>query len=311
MKKMTIIGGTGYIGQMLTQAFVGEYEIHSISRDWQKVQNTPGVTYHLVDASDKHALETTFAKIGECKVVINTAALKDVGACNKNIETSLAVNYHAHANVINIMQRWKNRPILVFVSSDKSCDPQSVYGCGKYLAEQLTVAANSEEFRTVVLRYGNVWGSTGSIGDRFLRWAKNGKEQTEFILRGNPTRFFFFAEDAVALISTALQNPKYYGTIISKKMESVYIGDLMQTLSSELGEHRMTIVREEAQPWEKQHEALVGENERYSLDKDIIVISPRGDCTDNTGFYSDQCVDFMLLNDIIEWTQARVKNDNK
>jgi len=55
--------------------------------------------------------------------------------------------------------------VLVFISTDKAAQPSGVYGCSKKIGEQLVAEAQriNPETRYRVLRYGNVWGSTGSI----------------------------------------------------------------------------------------------------------------------------------------------------
>jgi FlaA1/EpsC-like NDP-sugar epimerase len=90
---------------------------------------------------------------------------------------------------------------LLLVSSDKAADPRSVMGATKRLAELVAVYQRSRLFRPVVVRFGNILGSSGSVVE--IRASKVRAEQNVPVTDPSATRFFMTAEEAVSLIIKA------------------------------------------------------------------------------------------------------------
>jgi FlaA1/EpsC-like NDP-sugar epimerase len=132
-------------------------------------------------------------------VVYHAAAYKHVTMAERAASSAALVNvigtFEAAAAAASVGARF------VLVSSDKAADPASVMGATKRLAERLSLAMASPAFRPVVVRFGNVIGSSGSVV-RIMR---------EHVRRGEPvpltdegaTRYFMSAEEAVALVLRA------------------------------------------------------------------------------------------------------------
>jgi FlaA1/EpsC-like NDP-sugar epimerase len=93
---------------------------------------------------------------------------------------------------------------LVLVSTDKVTAPANVYGASKSLAEALVLyAASAGPRRTegMVVRFGNVLGSRGSILPLFRRQIEKGGPLT--ITDPRATRFFMTIPEAVSLVLQA------------------------------------------------------------------------------------------------------------
>jgi FlaA1/EpsC-like NDP-sugar epimerase len=126
---------------------------------------------------------------------------------------------------------------LVLISSDKAAAPQSVMGATKRLAEHVTLASATKSFRPIVVRFGNVLGSSGSVVDVMRDRLALGRS----ILVTDPdaTRYFMTVGEAVALVMKAVGVARGGETFWLDMGEQVRVGDLARRLSEwEVSEDR-------------------------------------------------------------------------
>jgi UDP-N-acetylglucosamine 4,6-dehydratase len=120
---------------------------------------------------------------------------------------------------------------VVALSSDKAYQPVSAYGQSKALAESLFLAANNTTVVTkfAVCRYGNIFGSTGSV---VPLWRK-AMERGESLRVTDPecTRFYMTSEQAVRLVlKTAVEMPK---EIEIPELPAYRLGDLYEAMKDQ------------------------------------------------------------------------------
>jgi FlaA1/EpsC-like NDP-sugar epimerase len=90
---------------------------------------------------------------------------------------------------------------LLLVSSDKAAYPTSVMGATKRLAELVALCQRSRLFRPVVVRFGNILGSPGSVVEIMADAVRAGRKVP--ITDPSATRVFMTAEEAVSLVIKA------------------------------------------------------------------------------------------------------------
>jgi FlaA1/EpsC-like NDP-sugar epimerase len=90
---------------------------------------------------------------------------------------------------------------LVLVSSDKAASPRSVMGATKRLAELVALAAAADRFRPIVVRFGNVLASSGSLLTILRDRIRQGRPLP--ITDPQATRYFMTAGEAVSLVMKA------------------------------------------------------------------------------------------------------------
>src|SRR5258705_307987 len=111
--------------------------------------------------------------------------------------------------------------------------------------------------RFACVRHGNIAWSTGSV---FPLW-KQMHDNTGVIGSTGPdmTRYFSKVDEAVDLVTTALQNiEQLQGCVVSRQMKSALIRDILDLWIREKGGRWEKI---EGRPGERPHEYLIGEPE--------------------------------------------------
>ncbi len=82
-------------------------------------------------------------------------------------------------NLVNAALRRNVRKVIA-LSTDKAANPVNLYGASKLASDKIFVAANNlagaDGTRFAVVRYGNVFGSRGSVVPFFRKLAADGAE---------------------------------------------------------------------------------------------------------------------------------------
>ncbi|MDD3098641.1 MAG: SDR family NAD(P)-dependent oxidoreductase [Candidatus Pacebacteria bacterium] len=244
--KVLITGGTGTLGKELIKKFYQEWEITVLSRDELKQAQLkaiyPKVKFIIGDIRDYHSVLKAVRGID---VILHCAAMKRIEVCEKHPIEAVKTNVLGTENII-MAAREKGIEKLISISSDKGVEPINVYGMTKAIQEKIVIA---EGYNCV--RYGNVFGSRGSVVPLFCEQMKKGGPLT--VTDPEMTRFILTTDQAIELIMLALNSPME-GKIFVKKSPSARIGDIAESFGGEtkvigkmIGEkmHEMLIAKEE------------------------------------------------------------------
>jgi UDP-glucose 4-epimerase len=295
MSRIIVFGGTGSLGRKLIERFLPNNDVAVYSRDeakhWSisndvKVGNLAhrmsSLQFYVGDVRDKQRIRDVIRQF-KPEIVIIAAALKQVDTCELSPYESVQTNLLGTQNIIDVVNEhvennYDRRSLIekvLFVSTDKACQPVNVYGMCKAISERLVTSQAMTGHTTVkylATRYGNVLESRGSIIPLFKYQCMHGTQLTVTDL--DMTRFLMTLDDSVDLIERTLHEGKSGETWIPR-LPAMRIGCLAN-IFSKLYNIPIKIIG--ARPGEKRDEDLISLSEstrtRLTEDQHNYVIAP-------------------------------------
>lgn len=209
--KICIFGGSGSFGTAMTRKLLNNTtaDIIIYSRN-EKLQfehkqkfNSDRVKYIIGDIRDYNAV---YNALDDVDYVMLASAMKHIDKCESNPSECKKTNIDGCINVINASIE-KNVKKLIFLSTDKATNPVTIYGCSKLFLEMYCKSVDNKNTGIIITRYGNVFGSNGSVVWLFNKLAEENKSLT--ITNPDMTRFFMSIDEATDLVLYALKNGKH------------------------------------------------------------------------------------------------------
>ena len=202
-----LITGSGYLAthlikELLKLADTEKIKVYSRAEKGQwkikKKINDKRIDLIIGDIRDIQAINEAMKDIDYC---IHTGAIKRIEVAEKQPMEVIKTNVIGSMNVINacIINNVKK---LILISTDKATSATTCYGSTKFLMECMGYA-NKSKTDIISTRYGNVFGSTGSVVPIFNELAKNNQPLT--IRNGEMTRFFIPVNKCIDIIIDALK----------------------------------------------------------------------------------------------------------
>ncbi len=268
--KILIFGGTGALGNALVhECNIRGHDVVVASRDEAKHHKM--YEKGLIDPQDSIICDIRnydsvlrAIRISEPDVIINAAALKHVPFCEQFPFEAVQTNVVGTQNLVRAVEELKFEGAVISVSTDKAVNPINVYGMTKAIQEHIHLGGRSYTASFIVVRYGNVLTSTGSVIPVFQERIKNGLPLK--VTSSEMTRFFLSLEDAVQLIFSTISywssfGWQFNGTICVPSVKSGYIMDLAELMLEHLPKDERRIEFSGIRPGEKLHEVLISEEE--------------------------------------------------
>jgi len=272
-KRVLITGAGGSIGSELVRQVsrfhprrlglmeISEINLFRVEMECRQRFGYMDVESFLGDIRDKDALAHVF-QIFQPEVVFHAAAYKHVPMQEQHPWEAVINNIQGTFNLVNIAREHQVER-FVLVSTDKAVRPTNVMGASKRVAEQLVLCANVHaNSQFMVVRFGNVMGSSGSVIPIFQDQIARGGPVT--VTHPEVTRFFMSIPEAAQLILQAGAMGEGGEIFILDMGHAVRIVDLAQDLIRLHGyePHRdIEIQYTGLRPGEKLYEELITEGE--------------------------------------------------
>jgi FlaA1/EpsC-like NDP-sugar epimerase len=240
-----------------------EDNLFQIDRELVEERHFSNVESVLADCKEAGRMLETMQRF-KPSVVFHAAAYKHVPLMEANPleavrNNAIATRITAETAAASKVERF------VLISTDKACNPKTVMGASKAMAEWIVEAAGHRhpETRFACVRFGNVLASSGSVVPIFRSQIERGGPVT--VTHPEMTRYFMTIPEAVQLVIRAGDIGAGKGEVFVLDMgEPVKILDLAHNMIRLAGyepEADIAIEFTQPRPGEKLHEELFGRGE--------------------------------------------------
>ncbi|UVK53892.1 polysaccharide biosynthesis protein [Mesorhizobium sp. AR02] len=325
-KRVLVTGGAGSIGRTLVKRSLelgagavlvadnSEFGIFQLSQ-YVDEKDHDRLKVRIVDVADRRQMTRVVTEF-KPDIIFHAAALKHVPLLEENWESAIQTNVFGTLVCAEVAAKC-GVPQFLLISSDKAVDPTSVLGITKRAAEQLVsslheshaVAPDGRRSGTkfIAVRFGNVFGSNGSVATIFQAQIEAGGPVT--ITDRRMTRYFMTVAEAVDLVIMAAADAQsregkddyaIYMLDMGKPVPILEVAETMIRMAGKTPYADIPIRFTGIRPGEKLHETLQGANEEI-VTLDIAKI-------------------FGLRTDVVAWPmvqaalaalQAAMKNQDK
>lgn len=185
---------------------ISEFSLYQLEQELTALRLPVTLVYKTCDVKNKVRLDDVLAQY-QPAVVFHAAAYKHVPMMeNGNVWEALSNNV---IGTQTLAQACKEAGVAKFVliSTDKAVNPTNVMGASKRLAEMVCQGLQDElsehdaGTRFVIVRFGNVLGSSGSVIPKFREQIAKGGPVT--ITHPEITRYFMSIPEAAQLVMQA------------------------------------------------------------------------------------------------------------
>ncbi|MBZ9795694.1 UDP-N-acetylglucosamine 4,6-dehydratase [Mesorhizobium sp. ES1-4] len=287
-KRVLVTGGAGSIGRTLVKRSLqlgseavlvadnSEFGIFQLSQ-YVDDKDHDRLKVRIVDVADRRQMTRVVTEF-KPDIIFHAAALKHVPLLEENWESAIQTNVFGTLVCAEVAARCGVAQ-FVMVSSDKAVDPTSVLGMTKRAAEQIVSAlhgtpAGEPDVRRpatkfIAVRFGNVFGSNGSVATIFQAQIEAGGPVT--ITDRRMTRYFMTVAEAVDLVimsaadaasRPASQDYAVYMLDMGKPVPILEVAETMIRMAGKSPYTDIPIRFTGIRPGEKLHETLHGEDEQ-------------------------------------------------
>ncbi len=215
-KRVVITGAGGSIGSELSRQLLsggaerlylfghGENSIYEIEKELRLLQEEgvgekATVVPVIGELQDREYVNFLMNRL-KADVVFHCAAYKHVPMMEANPVEAVKNNIFGTRNLVDsALLAGTSR--FVFISTDKAVEPCSIYGASKFVAEQIVLHPKQTDNDFIVVRFGNVLGSRGSIVPLFRNQILKGGPVT--VTHPDISRFFMTIPEAASLVLKA------------------------------------------------------------------------------------------------------------
>lgn len=272
-KRIMVTGAGGSIGYELCRQIaaykpeclvlfeLGEFNLYTVDYNLRMLHPELKIVSII---GDVRSSENIFRAIREnnIEVLYHAAAYKHVPLMEMNPRMAFETNLIGSAITVEACERHGVKR-MVLISTDKAICPTSIMGSTKRLAERVILERPAAATEFIVVRFGNVLDSSGSVIPLFKQQIKNGGPVT--VTSRNVVRYFMSIPEAVDLVLQASAIGRDRDIMVLEMGEPVKIYDMAKRLielSGYIPDKDIKIEITGLRPGEKEYEELLADEEK-------------------------------------------------
>jgi len=269
-RTVLVTGAGGSIGAELTKLLVdskpfrlvlidvSEYALFQLEERIKASDYLGELVFRIADVRDVDIMRSIFESTRP-DVVFHAAAYKHVPLMERHPIEAFRNNTLSTVSLIHLCEQFETEQ-FIFVSTDKVVEPSSVLGATKRIGEWYVRAADST-IRRKIVRFGNVFGTQGSVVELFSQQIATGGPVR--VTHPDMERYFMSRHDACALILQTMLFDEDSSTYMLKMGSPVLIVSLAERMISlySQGRDNVRIVFTGVRPGEKITEQLRSRDE--------------------------------------------------
>ena len=279
---------------------ISEYALYQLEQELSVQDLSVKLVYLIGDVKHESRLNKLFTQY-KPRLVFHAAAYKHVPLMETD-NVSEAFNNNV-LGTYTLAKACKKAKVdkFVLVSTDKAVNPTNVMGASKRLAEMVCQGLQDKNGTLfVIVRFGNVLGSSGSVIPKFREQIKAGGPIT--VTHPEITRYFMSIPEAAKLVMQAGLMGKGGEIFVMDMGEPVRIVDLAKDMIKLSGFHEDDIKIEFSglRPGEKLYEELLADDEKTlpTSHKKLLIASARA-------------VDAAWVNSLLQWISTSHEKDEQ
>ena len=252
---------TKYQPSQLVCLELSEFALYKLEQEFAAHSPKTQIIYVIGDVKNEKRLKTLLARY-QPAIVFHAAAYKHVPLMeNHNVAEALCNNV---IGTYTFAKACKEAGVekFVLVSTDKAVNPTNVMGASKRLAEMVCQGLQEKSgTRFVIVRFGNVLGSSGSVIPKFREQIAKGGPVT--VTHPDITRYFMSIPEAAQLVMQAGLMGTGAEIFVLDMGDTVHIADLARDMIrlSGLQQDEIEIIYTGLRPGEKLYEELLADDE--------------------------------------------------
>lgn len=240
---------------------VSEYSLYQIEQEFLSKKLSTKLIFLVGDVKNKDRVNKVLSTY-KPDVVFHAAAYKHVPLMEHlNISEAFENNVIGTYNLITACKK-NNINKFILVSTDKAVNPTNIMGSTKRLAEMVCQGfQNKQTTNFVIVRFGNVLGSSGSVIPKFQEQLRKGGPLT--VTHPKITRYFMSIPEAAQLVIQASFMGRGGEIFVLDMGKPIKIIDLAKNIInlSGLNQSDIKIKFTGLRPGEKLYEELLADNE--------------------------------------------------
>ena len=212
-KIVMVTGAGGSIGSELCQTIIklkplslvlyelNEFSLYAIERELESLDTGVPIFALLGNVQDQNRIESVCLRF-KINTIYHAAAYKHVPMVEKNTSEGIKNNVFGTLSCVKAAIASKVET-FVLISTDKAVRPTNMMGATKRFAELIlqALAGEQSDTRLIMVRFGNVLGSSGSVVPLFREQIANGGPIT--VTDSRIIRYFMSIAEAAELVIQA------------------------------------------------------------------------------------------------------------